>query len=118
ALWITILGRRLDPILEEMREIGDLDLRQVGLVTCQLLERGCDLIAQTVAKDQRGTNQVGTLLGALRECAMTIDAELGVKLPAPSRGGIIDFLALVGSGLAPQTPTTKRTQRQDGHFSN
>src|ERR1700731_3942337 len=73
ALWITIFGRRLNPILEEMREIGHLSLRQVGLVVRQPLERGCDLIAQTVAKDQRGTNQVGTLLGALRECAMTID---------------------------------------------
>ena len=65
-LGIAIFRRRLDLVFEEMREVGYLRLRQIGLVIRELLQSRTKLIAQAVTQHQRGTNEVGSLLGAFR----------------------------------------------------
>jgi hypothetical protein len=112
TLRIAILGRRLDLVFEEMSEVGDLCIGQIGLMIRQLLQGRPDLIAQAVAQNQRRTKEIGTLLGAFRQRSVTVDAELRVHALAPIRARRVHLLSLIGPGLAPQTPTTKRTQRQ------
>ncbi len=105
-LGIAILGRRLDLVFEEMREVGNLRLRQIGLVIRELLQSRTNLIAQAVAQHQRGTDEVGSLLRAFRRRAVAVDAELRVDLLASIRRGRIHFLAHIGTGLSKRCDKT------------
>ena len=104
-LGIAILRRRLDLIFEEMREIGHLRLRQIGLVIRELLQSRTNLIAQAVAQHQRRTDQVRPLLRAFRQRSVTVDTELRIEALAAIRGRRIHFLAHIGSGLSKQCGT-------------
>jgi hypothetical protein len=111
---VPVARCRFDALMQEMRQIENLLLRQISRMIRELLQRWPDFVTEPIMQHNDRTNQVGTVVSALHVASVTVDAVLSIDGTATRCRRIVDDLADRGPGLA----GGKFSCQQNGDCSN
>jgi len=113
---VPIARCRFDALMQEMRQIENLILRQISRMIREFLHGWPDLVTEPVMQHHDGANEVGTIISAFHIASVTVDAVLGIHGATARCRHTIDNLAHRGAGLT--NGKFRRQKNGDCHDEN
>jgi hypothetical protein len=86
---ISVAHNGFHALMKEMRNVHHLGVREFRLMSATFSNRRPDSVSETIAQNDNGANQVGTVSGAFGGAPMAVDAVLGVDKASTICGSIV-----------------------------